>query len=196
MYDQSVILRLNKRVGWVAPSDSYFSVPITEDNKLSESGRNYEGFHYSTTLSNIYHSQGYIDSDEVKFNEYLGWMGNQNVLAVLSNIFNNSDFSCINNSDYSGDILENLASFDDAIGLGMSIRAIELMITSSRSNFISKVGKVNYSKFKSELEGYFDNGEIVVDGLRQKYDKAIVKTAKIFCSGDSVIGVRDGTNNW
>lgn len=196
MYSQEVITLLNNRLGWLQTSEPDFNMVLTPENTMSNSGRNFQAFHFGVSLTNLYYSHEDEEITEIKFNEYLKWMREQVVLSVLNRLFRENT-QCSKSIDYSENIIQNPLAIDEAIGLCMAIKSLEACISSTNSNRIERIGKSNYSKFKSELEGYFDgSGNLVVKGLRQKYDDAIGIASINICGVKSSVNINDKTDLW
>lgn len=194
MYSAEVITKLNDRLGWLQTSEPDFGFILSPENLISNSGRNFQWFHFSVSLTSILHCQDNENMTEDEFNQYLVWLKNQCILSVLSQCFSNP--KCEISRDYSGEINAYSSLFDDAIGYAMAIQVIEMCISSTRSNKIERIGKENYGKFKSELEGYFSTNKLVVKGLRHKYNDAVEKASNLLCGKTGIIGIFNGTNNW
>ena len=177
MYSELSIQTIEKRIGWSDPSD--LPISISAENKQSDSGRMFNGFHSMVLLSNIYATVPAVNMDENSFNEYLSSVRKQAVLSVLNRIFDqNKEY--ISTNDYSDTIINRSALFDDAIGYSVAANIIEMFISSARSNLEERNSKMSYQIFKIELEGAKnENGYPVTKGLLSKLDTSIKRAREI-----------------
>lgn len=134
------------RIGWKDDKTLDGFVGLSADNLLSDSGRYFQAEHPAVTLENIYQCQPVEKISEAAFQTYLEDLKEQCVLQVLSDSFE---------KDFVNDKLltQYPTAFDQAILLRMVIVVGELIMTSTRSNAIQRlgesfVGKLNYDLYR------------------------------------------------
>ena len=81
-----VLPALKYRIGWRQPSLSDSPV-ISADNKRSDSGRYFQGFHAALTIKNLFDSQENSDISENDFNTYLSNLKDDAIMRILNEIF-------------------------------------------------------------------------------------------------------------
>lgn len=179
MYNEQSIASLVTRIGWEKPLDTAFAITIDEEVLLADSERKVNSFHQLVTVENVYAAVPEIEMGAVDFNGFLSSIRKQSVLEVLTAIFDKNE-QYIEDTDYSDVILARPKLFDDAIGYCMAIKALELFISSSRSNLLERNAKLTFQNLKIELEGVRnDGGFFVAKGIIYKMERAIQKTQNI-----------------
>ncbi|OHT44427.1 hypothetical protein [Flavobacterium tructae] len=178
MYSQEAIDILINRIGWSELS-SGLPFGLTASNKTADSGKMFNWYHSSVLVDNVYAAVPEVEMNEVDFNDYLGTIRKQAVLTVLTSILDTYvDYDPV--VDYSNVILQRPALFDDSIGYSVSIKMLELYLSTSRSNFFERNAKMSYQSLKVELEGARnDNGHFVAKGIIYKLEQSIKKAQKI-----------------
>lgn len=191
MYTQEAIDTLISRIGW--PYNPDLPVAVSEENKTSDSGKYFNFYHPLATVENIYDAADTINMDVEEFNNFIAALRSQAVLKVLSDILDkHQDYD--NSVDYSSTIDLRSILFDDAIGYCVAIKAIEMFISSKRSNLTERNAKMAYNTLKIELEGAKnDSGHFVAKGLLYHYEQSIKKVQKILFPFK--VEVKDG-NAW
>ena len=197
------------RIGWdvtIPPNP----ITVSNGNKASTSGRFFNSFHKLVTAENVNDSVNNLKIAEADLNVELAKMKKDSVLEVLNKLFdtnpranhqNTEKFYSIN---YSANGYDSLISqfgtvFDQAIGYSMAVRALQLFITSERSNSAQRKMKQSYDFLKSELEGIKDkDGNILAVGVNALFDIAINDANEIlFPTKDQTKPtLTDRTNYW
>lgn len=179
MYNEQSIVSLVTRIGWEKPLDTAFAITIDEEVLLADSERKVNSFHQLVTVENVYAAVQEIEMEAVEFNGFLSSLRRQSVLEVLTAIFDKNE-QYIETVDYSELILARPRLFDDAIGHCIAIKALELFISSSRSNLLERNAKLSFQNLKIELEGVRnDGGFFVAKGIIYKMERAIQKAQNI-----------------
>lgn len=190
MYDQSSIQLLINRIGWSNPIQPNTEITLSTQNLESASGRFFDSFHKLCTVENVFSCIPNKDVNSDSFNSYLLKMKKDSVLEVLNKVFDTNQLANIKKSenveslnfksDYSLDIVNKVSLFDDAIGYSMSIRCLQLFISSTRSNIKQRDIVHNYETLKSELEGVVNQeGILIAKGAIGYYDASIINAIKI-----------------
>lgn len=184
MYNSTTITLLTERVGWsqaVPPT----SLVVSAGNLTSTSGRFFDSFHTLVTAENVNDSVINLKIDTTNLNAYLAKMRKDAVLEVLNKLFDTNDLAnyastrterSINYDANGYDALINKYQtvFDQAIGYSMAVRAIQLFITSERSNSAQRKMKASYEFLKSEIEGIRGpDGEVIAKGVNALFTLAI-----------------------
>ncbi|TDO68742.1 hypothetical protein EV143_1204 [Flavobacterium chryseum] len=192
MYSQEAIDALLNRIGWSELSSGLPFV-LTPENLMAESGKKFNWYHSLILIDNIYAAVPEVEMSETNFNAYLSDIRKQAVLSVLTSILDTYvDYDPA--TDYSTIIIERPTLFDDAIGLSVAIKMIELFISTTRSNFNERSAKMSYQALKVELEGAKnDNGHFIAKGIVYKMEQSIKKAQKVIFPYKIV--VNDG-NAW
>lgn len=190
MYDQTSIQLLIDRIGWSNPIQPNSEITLSPENGESVSGRFYDSFHQLSIVENVYKCINNKDIDSDGFNTFLFKMKNDCVLEVLNKIFDTNplanlskteDVKSLNyKSDYTSDIALKTSLFDDAIGYAMTVRCLQLFISSTRSNNTERKIGQSYELLKVELEGVVNTeGVLVAKGAIGYYDASIINAIKI-----------------
>lgn len=180
MYFAAAIEALVDRISWNKALEPDYP-ELDEANMTGESGRNFQSFHQLATVENIYDAVSEVDMEAEEFNAVLKGIREQAVLAILPEIVDKNILYNIN-EDYTQAIIDNAVLFDDAIGFKTAIMALELFMSTKRSNLAERNAKLSVSNLKLEIEGFRnDNGVLVAKGITQKLERAIrTATRKIF----------------
>jgi len=193
MYNEQSITSLVTRIGWEKPLDTAFAIELDEEVLTADSERKVNSFHQLVTVENVYAAVPEIDMEVLDFNDFLSSIRKQSVLEVLTAIFDKNELY-VEETDYSALIIARPKLFDDAIGYCMAIKALELFISSSRSNLLERNTKLSFQSLKIELEGVRnDGGFFVAKGINYKMERAIQKAQKILFANPIII---DGTSQW
>lgn len=179
MYSELSIATLIDRVGFEKPMDSAFAYMIDAGVLLANSGRKVNSFHQLATIENIYAAVQLVDMEADDFNGFLSSFREQSVKQVVTAIL---DQNALYDEafDYSDLILSRTALFDDAIGYCIAIKALELFVSSSRSNILERNAKLSFQSLKIELEGVRnDGGFFVAKGIKYEFNNAITKAQKV-----------------
>lgn len=193
MYSELSIAALISRIGFEKPMDTAFAITIDEEVLLADSGRKVNSFHQLATVENLYAAVQIIDMEAVEFNGFLSSLREQSVKEIMTAIL---DQNVLYDElvDYSSIIISRPTLFDDAIGYCIAIKALELFISSSRSNLLERNTKLSFQSLKIELEGVRnDGGFFVAKGINYKMERAIQKAQKILFANPIII---DGTSQW
>jgi len=189
MYCESSKILISKRVGWSIPTDSLFSVEISEDNQTATSGRYANSFHQLATIENLFFTINESKTGEEEFNIALGLMRKEAAIEVLNKVLDQHqdyDFE----KDYDSEIQKYQSLFDEPLGYLLAIKCIELFVSSSRSNAVERNSKLSFQMLKMELEGVKnDNGHCISEGLNSKFYTALKNAQKkIFPKQIEIIG--------
>lgn len=180
MYFASAIQALVERISWKKALETDYP-ELDETNLTGESGRNFQSFHQLAIVENIYDAVSQVEMADDDFNAYLSDLREQAVLSILPEIMDkNSKYE--SSKDYTQVIIDNARLFDDAIGFKTAIMALELFMSTTRSNLAERNAKLAVSNLKLEVEGFRnDNGVLVAKGITQKLEKAIrIASNRIF----------------
>lgn len=190
MYTQTSIDLLIGRIRWDAAIPPT-SIVVDADNSESTSGRRFNSFHQLVTVENVNDSVNNLKIGADDLNAYLLKMKEDSVKDVLNRLFDlnmkakykqTEDFVSLNYSLDGYDVLiaDNASVFDNAIGYAMAVRAIQLFITSERSNATQRRMKQSYDYLKSELEGFkAPDGMVVVKGVNALFTEAVADADKV-----------------
>lgn len=182
MYSQEAIEALYTRVGWRDSQDPSFTLEVTTDNLQSDSGLTLDSFHKLVTVENVNAAIVDANVNAEDFNEILSEIRKQAVLTVVPLILDyNAQY--VEDTDYSGDIETYVMLFDQAIGYQAALMALELFMSSSRSNLLERNSKLAINNLKLEVEGFVSEttGRLMAKGISQKLNMAVRKAAnKIF----------------
>lgn len=189
MYSQEAIGVLKNRIGWY-PAIAPTPIVITNENQISVSGRYFNGFNPIATVENIKASIYNKDADDVTLNVELDRLRNEAVLDVLQKVYNTNSraTAAVTNSiismnyalDYSGNIILNQAKFDEAIGLSGTIKALELIQTTQRSNLNTHNARIDMENLKNAFHGSFAaTGQVISKGLYAQYREAAATLIKV-----------------
>lgn len=193
MYSELSIATLKSRIGWEKPLDTAFAIEIDQEVLSASSDRKVNSFHQLATLENLYAAVQQVEMEAEYFNGFLSSLREQCVKEVMTAILDQNELYD-NLVDYSSIIISRASLFDDAIGYCIAIKALELFISSSRSNFLERNAKLSFQSLKIELEGVRnDGGFFVAKGINYKMERAIQKAQKILFSNPIII---DGTPQW
>lgn len=185
MYSQTAIDTLISRIGWSDNSD--LPVAVNASNKTSDSGKYFNFFHPLVSVDNLYDAVDKVNMDEVDFNDYLAKLRSQAVLKMLTDILD-KHHKYDATKDYSSILTERVSMFDDAIGYCVAIKAIEMFISSKRSNLSERNAKMAYNTLKIELEGAKnDNGHFVARGLLYHYEQACKRARKVIFPIEAIV---------
>lgn len=185
MYSQETINLFNNRIGWSVPTD--LPVTIDDEIKLPNTVLKFNGFHGLVSLSNLIHTVDESLTGATEFNKLLLELRNQCILFSLTWILDkHPDY--VDNESYDAIIIKKSKLFEEVIGLLMTIKVLELYMSSNRSNYIERNAKLSYQNLKIELEGIKnDNGHQMAVGIRQQLQKAVKDAQKaIFKNAPSV----------
>lgn len=185
MYSQETINLFNNSIGWSVPTD--LPVTIYDEIKLPNTVLKFNGFHGLVSLSNLIHTVDESLTGATEFNKLLLELRNQCILFSLTWILDkHPDY--VDNESYDAVILQKSKLFEEVIGLLMTIKVLELYMSSNRSNYIERNAKLSYQNLKIELEGIKnDNGHQMAVGIRQQLQKAVKDAQKaIFKNAPSV----------
>ena len=176
MYSPESISYLENRIGFGALE---IAVPVDPVLRDGSSGRELPSFHQLATLRNIYATVEESLVNEPDFNDHLFQMRKDAVAKVLTSIFKlHKDY--IPTADYSALLLDRPELFDDAIGYSLAVSAIELMMSTNRSNIVERNAKLAVDKLRMELEGVKDAyGTVQMNGLKREQYYAIRKAVEI-----------------
>lgn len=189
MYSESSKILISKRVGWSVPTDSLFSVEISEDNQTATSGRYVNSFHQLATVENLFFTINENKTGEEEFNRALDSMRKQGAIEVLNKVLDqHEDYDF--DKDYDSEIEKYQSLFDEPLGYLLAIKSIELLVSSNRSNAIERNSKFSFQMLKMELEGVKnDNGHCISEGLNSKFYTALKNAQKkIFPKQIEIIG--------
>ena len=190
LYTGTSITLLTGRIGWdqaVPPT----TLVVDASNLTSASGRFFNSFHQLVTAENVNDCVLNLKIDITNLNAYLAKMKKDSVLEVLNKLFDTNplanyaaigDAYSINysNSGYDSLITDKVTVFDNAIGYAMSVRAIQLFISSERSNGVQRKMKASYDFLMAELNGIKNNeGVPIAQGANTLFAEAIEEANKI-----------------
>ena len=189
MYSESSKILISKRVGWSVPTDSLFSVEISEDNQTATSGRYVNSFHQLATVENLFFTIDENKTGEYEFNKTLYSMLKEASIEVLNKVLDqHKDYDF--DKDYDSEIEKYQSLFDEPLGYLLAIKSIELLVSSNRSNAVERNSKLSFQMLKMELEGVKnDNGHCISEGLNSKFYTALKNAQKkIFPKQIEIIG--------
>ena len=179
MYTPESIQSAVDRIGFARPINSEFAIVISEEVVLSNSGRYVNSFHQLATVENLYSAVSQADMAELDFNNYLQVIKTQAVIEVLTEVIDMDSRSNVA-TDYSNIIITNPYIFDNAIGYTISVRCLELMVSSVRKNLTERNAKLAYQNLKMELEGVKnDAGVTISQGINSRRIYAIRKAKDV-----------------
>ncbi len=184
MYNPASIQVVFERIGW-APAVPPTEITVSEDNLLTVSGRFFNGFHQVVTAENIV---ACIPNKKVTndvLNDFLMQLRTDTVAEVFNRVFDTNpranyqftpkEYSVNYALDYSDVIIAKSRAFDEALGLVMARRVMQLLLATSRSNDLERAIGMNYSQLKGETSGFFtEQGVLIAEGMQQKADAEIV----------------------
>jgi len=193
MYTDSSKIQISKRVGWDSPSDSFFPIEISEENKTATSGRYINSFHQLACVENLFYTISENKTSQQRFNAELESIRLQSSIEVLNKILD--QHPCyVFDKDYDEIINKHQSLFDDPLGYLMAIKVLEIFISSNRSNEIERNSKLSYQMLKIELEGVKnENGITVSQGIQSKLYNSIKRAQKIIFPQPVLI---IGGNEW
>ncbi|MDY8137565.1 hypothetical protein [Aquimarina sp. 2201CG5-10] len=186
MYSAENIQALFNRIGWRNSESDKLNGIVNDENRKSDSGRYFEDFSQLITIHNIYSCVEEALLNESLFNLKLKQLNEAVVQDVLSGSFNYNSRSC-SIKDRNMVIESYPDSFDDAMGYGMAVRCLNMMISSQRQNVYKSQILDIYDEMMIQLNGIYDNGRVVSEGLIHKYEKALKKTSECIVGFDGVI---------
>lgn len=183
MYNEASIQVLLERIGWhpaIEPTD----IVLTAENVVSTSGRFFNGFNPLAIVENVNASITNKDATNDTLNEVLATLKTEGVLDVLSKVYNlntrataavtNFVTSLNYASDYSDSIIANQQAFDDAIGLSVAIKTLEMLRTTNRSNDRTNNPKIDIGTINEYFYGAVTNeGHVLARGLIARYGEVI-----------------------
>jgi hypothetical protein len=190
MYNGTSIQLLTDRIGW-ADAVPPTSIVVDAGNMTSTSERYFNSFHQLVTVENVLDCVSNLKIEGADLNAYLAKMRKDSVLEVLNKLFNTNELANYertedkislnyNASGYDALIAERQTVFDEAIGYAMAVRALQLLITSERSNSTQRSIKSSYEFLKSELEGIKDaHGNIIAKGVNTLFTTALENAKKV-----------------
>lgn len=213
MYNNTSIQALVDRIGWAQSISPDPSITVDSDNLTANSGRYFNSFHQLATAENVKACISNMDATDATVNAYLMKMKRDNVLEVLNKVFDVNplaysatqqiDGKIVTSTGYSAAgydtaIANHTSLFDNAIGYAGAIRALELFITTKRSNEESVDIDMTADQMRLEVEGLFDvNGKQVSGGLKWKYYAAIKAiVAILFPTKTSSLATLTGKHPW
>lgn len=181
MYSEVAIATLTDRIKWNASLDSGFTLALSSGNATGISGKHFQSFHNLVSIDAIYASVPDVAMGEEAFNALLSDIRNQAVLQTLNDVLERHE-KYVATTDYSEILINNAALFDNAIGYKVCISALEMFLSTQRSNLPERNAKLSASNLKLELEGFTnENGNIVARGIKYYYENAVKKASqKIF----------------
>lgn len=197
LYSGTSVTLLIGRIGWdvtIPPSP----ITVSNDNKASASGRFFNSFHQLVTAENVNDSVNNLKIAETDLNVYLAKMKKDSVLEVLNKLFDTNILAIYQKTEevysvnydasgYDSLIEANITVFDQAIGYSMAVRAVQLFITSERSNGAQRKMKQSYDFLKSELEGIKDkDGNVLAVGVNSLFDISIQDANKVLFPTNSL----------
>lgn len=185
MYSESSKQVLEARIGFGKHSKE--TVIITESNETGTSGRLLSFFHPLATVVNLYASVEDIDISDDDFNAFLSQFRKDAVASATTRVLN---FHTLYDEavDYSDIIVDHANLFDEVIGYTMAIKAIEMLISTTRINDEERNASMAYEKLKVELEGVVNSEGIVRSkGLNRLLNYSIRKAARIIFKKPPII---------
>lgn len=194
MYSTENIQLLFDRLGWRNSDADKLTAIVSAENKLSNSGRYFEDFSPIITLKRLYDCLEEAFLNDSLFNLKLTELNTAVVYEVLDRSFNYNSKTC-QITDRNECIISNEGLFDEALGYGMAIKVIDIMLSSHRENISQVKVEESYNEMMVQLNGFFDDGKVVVPGLTQKYDAALKKLSECLVGYDGII-IKDATHLW
>ena len=190
MYSEQSKIALFERIGWSNPIQPNTQIVLYAINTQATSGRFNDSFHQLAIVENVYKCINNSKITEADFNSHLYKMQKDCVLEVLNKIFDTNPYAKLKVSngkksinyklDYTQDILDNLSLFDDAIGYAMSVRCLQLFISSTRSNAVERKVAQSYEVLKTELEGVVNQeGVLIAKGANGYYEASIINAINV-----------------
>ncbi|WP_445453093.1 hypothetical protein [Flavobacterium sp. 25HG05S-40] len=183
MYSEDTIESLSNRIGFGLPLESGFPFQLEEANSVGSSGRFFKAFHQLVTVENIFAATPDLEESDAEdtFNDILTGFRFQAASFVIPLIMDkNKQYN--NTVDYDQIITDNIVLFDDALGYKAAMMVLEYLMATKESNLTERNAKLAISNLKLELEGFRnDGGVLVASGLVQKFNKAVsIASEKIF----------------
>lgn len=183
MYNPDSIGVLKNRIGWQAAMQPT-SLVISSENTTTESGVYVNSFHILATVENVYASITNKSANNDTLNEVLAQLKTDGVVDVLNKVYNlntraTARFTNLVESvnylvDYTGVIEVNKQYFDEALGLSMAIKAIELLRLSNRSNLNTTNPRIDDNTYFEALNGaHTREGQVLTKGLSAQYRESI-----------------------
>lgn len=209
LYTGTSIALLTGRIGWdqaVPPT----TLVVDGTNLASVSGRFFNSFHQLVTAENVNDSVLNLKIDVTNLNLYLAKMKKDSVLEVLNKLFDTNplaNYAAIGDAyslnytsgGYDALIADKGTVFDNAIGYAMAVRAIQLFISSERSNGTQRKMKASYDFLMSELNGIKNSeGLSIAQGVNSLFETAIKDANEILFPTNhrSQIALKDKTHFW
>lgn len=210
LYNGTSVDLLIGRIGWsqaVPPTTLVVDAP----NLASSSGLFFNSFHELVTAENVNDCIRNLNIDVANLNVQLAKMKKDSALEVLNKVFDlnvlanypTSEGVVSTNYDVDGYddlIASKLGVFDACIGYSMSVKALQLFITSERSNGTQRKMKAAYPYLKAELEGINDtDGNTMSSGANVQFTRSIKDAIEVLfptTSRNDKIFLRDKTNMW
>lgn len=190
-YNEATITFLEKRIGW--PEIMPPTTIVISDTDLinGTSNRKFNYFSKFAIIENVYDAIVNANATSVTLEEQLSELRNQAALSALNDVFDSDErayyFECafgnridISNKDYSDRIQSNARLFDNAVGYGVALKTVELLLSSSRINATNRSNKFTESELMTELHGLRNkDGKVLEMGLMAKYSIEIKKIIEI-----------------
>lgn len=159
------------RVGWKQPTSFEFTLDAI--TLQSDSGRYFQDEYPMVTLKNLFATTQEIYSTDASANSFLQDLAKSTCIQVVGDVFEVSDIV--------DDVLEGKENiFDDCISKRMAITVGEIIINSTRSNYLETVTKEQQQKIFFELNGNADSTSSRANpnfptyvGLKSRYGRAI-----------------------
>lgn len=179
-YDQTTIDLLAKRVDW-APVILPSSILYAPFDDPPPSGRFFKDFNQLVIIENVYATVPNASISQNDFGIYMESLKVENVLDILSIIFDTEERAnyrtClygnridISNIDYSSTLQTKAGLLDNLLGLGMAIKCCDLFLASSRANGDKRSAVFSFNTLMTDLHGLKDeNGKTISQGLYAKF---------------------------
>lgn len=189
MYSEVAIDNLKNRIGW----SDYLDLPVTilDSVSLPTSTKKVSFYHQLVSLKNLFYTIPEETTQEDAFNEFLDDLKLQAVLTAITDVLEkHPDY--VYTASYDQIILENQNLFDDVVGYLITIKSIELFMSSSRSNYTERNVKLSYQNLKIELEGLKnESGHQIAFGLNYKLRKAIENAQNVIFPIKPIVDTAD-----
>lgn len=180
--DQQLLENLQDRIGFGKAYNLPNGITVDQEHIEGESGRTFKYFHQLVTLENIYQTVQKVGMDSQEFNEYLTQMKKDVALSLFDYINFEISEDCRKVFDLSGILSKNPSFLDEVYGYKFAASAIEMMISSNRTNRDERNALFKYEKLKIELEGWQDpKGRTITLGLNSKLRTSMKNILQFIC---------------
>lgn len=194
-YNPTSIQTLMDQVGWydaIPPS----TIVVDAGNKTSNGGTFFNSYHQVVTVENVRSTLTNPSSIDSTFNAYLLKMKRDGATDVLRRVFDLNPLAAyasyqgvtsINYAvDYTGLIASRIGLFDKAFGYSVCLSALQMFMTTARSNREQRIAGMSYESLAMEIEGIFDQyGKRITNGMDAKLAQEIQQIITVLFPTDA-----------